>query len=603
MNSQPSRQSRTKSIWLLLFTAAVAAAFSCSALAAPGNPQAAERGLLLKTRKKAAGDLEVAAEVAAGGGRVASKIEQLDVHVVRVPAEKWAKLKEKLAKNPKYEYVEEDAQGMGLWTPNDPSFANQWHLERIAAPAGWDLTNGSSNVTIAVLDTGIQMNHPDLQGRILPGWDYVNNDSDPSDDHGHGTAVAGTAAAIGNNSVGVTGVAVNAKILPFKVLNSSNYGYYSAWASAITAAADQGARVINMSMGGTSSSSTLQSAVNYAWNKGSVVVVAAGNSGSSAPTYPAACTNALAVSSVNSSDTKSGWSNYGSYVRISAPGESILTTHLGGGYASWSGTSLATPIVSGSAALIAALRPQYSSAEVVNALLQGADDLGASGRDDFYGYGRVNVSKSLQIANGTNTADTTRPVASLSIPNAVSPLSGSNMVYADASDNVGVTRIEIHIDGTKVAQSNSNSIDFNWDTTSYSNASHTVSAVAYDAAGNSGSATQTVNVSNTATEPPPPPPPPPALDDTIAPVVVITSPVSGSSMGKNLKITVSADDNVAMDRIEIFFNGELIGGSGGGSATVVYNPRKAARGTHTITALGYDSSGNVGAAAPVSVKK
>lgn len=601
MNSQPSHLTRPATLWPFLLAAAAFAAFSCNALAAPGNSQAAERGLLVKTRKQAANDSEVAAEVAAGGGRVSSKIDKLDVHVVRVPAEKWAKLKEKLAKNPKYEYVEEDAQGMGLWTPNDPSFGNQWHLARISAPAGWDLTTGSNSVIIAVLDTGIQMNHPDLQGRILPGWDYVNNDSNPSDDHGHGTAVAGAAAAIGNNGVGVTGVAVNVKILPFKVLNSSNYGYYSAWASAIIAAADQGARVINMSMGGTSSSSTLQNAVNYAWNKGSIVVVAAGNSGSSAPTYPAACSNALAVSATNSSDTKSGWSNYGSYVRICAPGENILTTHMGGSYAGWSGTSLSAPIVSGAAALVAALRPEFSSADIVNALLQGADDLGATGRDDFYGYGRLNVSRSLQIAWGTTSADTTRPVTSLSIPNSVSSLSGSNMVYADASDNVGVTRIEILIDGTKVAQSSSASIDFNWDTTSYSNASHTVTAVAYDAAGNSGNAAQTVTVNNASTPTPPPPPPPPS--DMVAPVVVITSPVSGSSMGKNLKITVSANDDVSMDRVEVYFDGELIGSSGGGSATVVYNPRKAARGTHTITALGVDTSGNIGTAAPVSVKK
>jgi subtilisin family serine protease len=573
----------------------------CNASAAPGNSQNAERGLLVKTRKNAASDNEVAAEVANGGGRVASKLDQIGVHVVRVPAEKWAKLKDKLSKNPKYDYVEEDAQGMGLWTPNDPSYGSQWHLAKIAAPAAWDVTTGSNTVIIAVLDSGIQMNHPDLQGRILPGWDYVNNDSDPSDDHGHGTATAGTAAAVGNNSVGVTGVAVNAKILPFKVLNSSNYGYYSAWSAAIMKAADQGARVISMSLGGTTSSSTLQNAVNYAWNKGSIVVVAAGNSGSSAPSYPAACTNALAVSATNSSDTRTGWSNYGSYVRISAPGEGILTTHRGGGYASWSGTSFSTPIVSGVAALIAARRPELSNTDIVNAILQGADDLGAAGRDDFYGYGRVNAARSLQIAVGTSTSDTTAPVASLSIPDAVSTLAGTAMVYGDASDNVGVTRVEVFVDGTKVAQSSTDSIDYSWDTKTVSNATHTVKVVAYDAAGNSGSKQQTVSVNNT-TPPPPPPPPPTVTPDTTSPVAKITSPITGSRLkGGATKVTVSASDNVGIVRIEVFGDGKLLGSSNGSSASVKWISRRLSKGTHTITALAYDAAGNVGAAPAVSV--
>lgn len=597
MNSQPSLQTQPRTLWLSFLIAAAIAALSCTASAAPGNSQNAERGLLVKTRKNAASDSEVAAEVANGGGRVTSKLDQLGVHVVRVPAEKWAKLKDKMSKNPKYDYVEEDAQGMGFWTPNDPSYGSQWHLAKIAAPAAWDVTTGSNTVIIAVLDTGIQMNHPDLQGRILPGWDYVNNDSDPSDDHGHGTATAGTAAAIGNNSVGVTGVAVNAKILPFKVLNASNYGYYSAWSSAIMKAADQGARVINMSMGGTTSSSTLQSAVNYAWSKGSIVVVSAGNSGNSTPTYPAACTNALAVSATNSSDSRTSWSNYGSYVRISAPGEGILTTHLGGGYAGWSGTSFSAPIVSGVAALIAAHRPELSNTDIVNAILQGADDLGTAGRDDFYGYGRVNAARSLQIAGGTTTSDTTAPVASLSIPDAVSTLVGTVMVYGDASDNVGVSRIEVLVNGTKVAQSSSASIDYSWDTNTVSNATHKVKIVAYDAAGNSGSKEQTVSVNNATT------PPPSVTTDTTKPVAVITSPITGSTLSRKATIKVSASDNVAVVRIDVFVDGKLVGSSTTSSASISWNTAKVSKGTHTITSIAYDAAGNAGAAAAVSVTK
>jgi len=603
MKSQPTKNTRPNSTWPLVLLSTALAVFASTAWGQGRSNQASERGLLVKVRSNAASDKDVDSEVSKGGGRVSAKLDQLGVHVVRVPSDKWSKLKDQLSKNPKYEYVEEDAQGMGLWTPNDPSYGSQWHLGTIGAPGAWDVTTGSNTVIIAVLDTGIQMNHPDLQGRILPGWDYVNNDSDPSDDHGHGTATAGTAAATGNNSVGVTGVAVNAKILPFKVLNSSNYGYYSAWASAMMAAADQGARVISMSMGGTSSSTTLQNAVNYAWNKGSIIVVAAGNSGSSAPSYPAACANALAVSATTSSDSRAGWSNYGSYVRISAPGEGVLTTNLGSGYASWSGTSFSAPIVSGVAALIAARRPELSNADIVNAILQGADDLGTPGRDDFYGYGRVNASRALQVALSLGGTDSTNPVANLSIPDSVSTLSGTAMVYADASDNVGVTRIELLIDGTKVAQSNSASIDFSWDTKNVSDSSHTVSAIAYDAAGNSGRKDQSVSVSNIVSPPPPTNPPPLQFTDRTPPVVVITSPITGSSAGKNIKITVSADDDVGMDHIEVYVDGELLGTSSGSSATIPWNTRRVSKGNHTITALGFDTSGNIGTAAPVSVTK
>lgn len=596
MNPQLSLKTRPIPLWPLFLIATAIISFAGSVSAEAKNSQPTERGLLVKTRKNAAADHEVASEVAKGGGRVTSKLDQLGVHVVRVPAEKWSKLKDKLTKNPKYEYVEEDAKGMGFWTPNDPSFGSQWHLGTISAPAGWDITTGSSTAIVAVLDSGIQMNHPDLQGRILPGWDYVNNDADPSDDRGHGTAVAGTAAAIGNNGVGVTGVAVTARILPLKVLDSSGQGFYSNFSAAIMAAADQGARVINLSLGGTSSSSTLQSAVTYAWNKGSIVVAAAGNSGSSSPMYPAACTNALAVSATTASDTRAGWSNYGSYVRISAPGEGILTTHLGSSYASWSGTSFSAPIVSGVATLIAARRPELSNTDIVNALLQGSDDLGTAGRDDFFGFGRVNAYKALQTALNMGASDTTAPVAALSIPDAVSTLTSTVMVYGDASDNVGVTRIEVHVNGTKVAQASASSIDFAWDTKTVSNTTHKVAVVAFDAAGNSGRKEQSVSVNNTTSSST-------VTQDTTTPTAVITSPISGTRLGNKVTIRVSASDNVGVSRIEVFVNGRLLGSVNGSSASVNWNTAKLAKGTHTVSALAYDAAGNVGTAPAVSVTK
>jgi hypothetical protein len=177
------------------------------------------------------------------------------------------------------------------------------------------------------------------------------------------------------------------------------------------------------------------------------------------------------------------------------------------------------------------------------------------------------------------------------------------MVYGDASDNVGVTRVEVFVDGTKVAQSSTDSIDYSWDTKTVSNATHTVKVVAYDAAVNSGSKQQTVSVNNT-TPPPPPPPPPTVTPDTTSPVAKITSPITGSRLkGGATKVTVSASDNVGVVRIEVFGDGKLLGSSNGSSASVKWISRRLSKGTHTITALAYDAAGNVGAAPAVSVTK
>jgi hypothetical protein len=249
--------------------------------------------------------------------------------------------------------------------------------------------------------------------------------------------------------------------------------------------------------------------------------------------------------------------------------------------------------------LIVARRPELSNTDIVNALLQGADDFGSAGRDDFYGYGRVNASRALQAAVNMGGSDTTAPVAALSIPDAVSTLSGTVMVYGDASDNVGVTRIEVHVNGTKVAQSTSASIDYSWDTKTVSNASHKVRIVAFDAAGNSGYKEQTVSVNNTTSTPPPPP----TVTDSTAPAAKITSPTSGSTLGKKATIKASATDNVGVVRIEVFANGKLVGTATGSSANINWNTAKLSKGTHTVTALAYDAAGNVGTAPAVSVTK
>jgi hypothetical protein len=241
-------------------------------------------------------------------------------------------------------------------TVNDPRYAEHWALPTIGAPSAWaELPVDAPKVTVAVIDSGICASHPELAGRILNGWDFLESDSTPQDDFGHGCSVAGIIAANMNNGIGIAGVAPNAQIMPLRVLNASGAGSYSDVAPAIVYAADNGAQVINLSLGGLNPSMTLESAINYAISKGVIVIASAGNSGTEGALYPAAYPGVIAVGSVDSNLQHSSFSNYGSQIDIWAPGCDILTTKLDGSYGLVSGTSFAAPYVAGAQALDFAL--------------------------------------------------------------------------------------------------------------------------------------------------------------------------------------------------------------------------------------------------------
>ena len=347
------------------------------------------------------------------GAKEHGDIPALKVRIVRVPAAAASQLLNALSNHPDVDYAEADFVAKAIGAANDPYYVDgsEWHLAKIQASAAWDLSTGSTGVVIAVIDSGANYGHPDLAGKLLSGYDFINNDSDPTDDNGHGTAVSGTAAPASNNSLGVAGVAWANPVLPVKVLGADGSGNYSAIANGVTYAADRGARIINLSLGGTSSSRTLQSAINYAFNKNCVIIAAAGNDGNSSPVYPAACSNVVAVSATNFADTRPTWSNYGSYVDISAPGDGILTLYGANAYASLSGTSFSSPVTAGVAALMASVNPRLSNIQIVDLLLKNTDDIGAAGYDVYYGRGRVNAYRAVSAAKSLLTADTSAPTA------------------------------------------------------------------------------------------------------------------------------------------------------------------------------------------------
>lgn len=282
--------------------------------------------------------------------------------------------------------------------PNDPRYLSQQpYLADLGMPSAWDRSQGSPTALIAIVDTGVDLDHPDLAGRIAPGWDFVSDDPIADDDAGHGTMVAGAAAAGTDNGRGVAGVAWNARILPVKVLDSEGSGTDADVASGITWAADQGARVINVSAGGSDDSSVLRDAVNYALARDAVVVAAAGNDSSSYPFYPAAYRGVVAVTATDGADQPAWFSNYGPWTTLSAPGVNITSTAMGPGeqYGTGSGTSFAAPLVAGTSSLLRVANPTWSRAEVVARLKATARDAGPPGPDDEYGYGLVDPTYAL----------------------------------------------------------------------------------------------------------------------------------------------------------------------------------------------------------------
>jgi type VII secretion-associated serine protease mycosin len=286
---------------------------------------------------------------------------------------------------------------------SDPATGGQYSLDRMRVRDAWGRSTGGSNL-IAVLDTGVQAGHPDLRGRVAKGYDFVNNDTGAGDDNGHGTWVAGIIAANANDGYGIAGITWSDRILPVKIMSASGTGSTADLAAGITWAANRGADVINMSVGGFPYSQAIQDAVSHAWRKGAVLVAAAGNNGRSENFYPASYDHVVSVSATQPEDEFSRWSSFGPKVDVTAPGSSVLTTNCtssGCPHRDWgshtyiSGTSFATPNVAGVVALIRARHPSFTPAQIVSRLQGTVDDLGYAGRDDRYGLGRVNAYRAL----------------------------------------------------------------------------------------------------------------------------------------------------------------------------------------------------------------
>jgi thermitase len=411
---------------------------------------------------------------------------------VDVPADQATQATAALRADPAVSYVEPNylAQ-MSAFTPADPSFAGQWGIVKTGVNAVWNTTTGSSSVIVAVVDTGVAA-VPDLAGRLLPGKDFVNHDNNAADDNGHGTMAAGVIAARGGNHVGIAGICWECRILPVKVLDSHGSGTYTDIAAGIRYAADAGADIISLSLGGSADGQVLRDAVSYAVGKGALVIGAAGNDGGSALHYPAAIPSVLAVGGSTDKDARYSWSNWGrNWVDIAAPGCNPAQ-QINGVVGQYCGTSSATPFTAGVAALLASTSPKPSADTIRIALMSSAHKL--SGNWIATASGRVDAAAALAALPGTGQATVARRVAAKdhtppsvtvtkALANQTRHVRGTAYVSVTGSDRSGMRRLELLVNGKVIAGYAGGSHRFSVPTWKFGR-SMTVRVRGYDTAGN-----------------------------------------------------------------------------------------------------------------------
>lgn len=349
--------------------------------------------------------------LAAAGARVVSRLEQLRLANVLLDSDGLRRLK----KSPLIQWIhKEDVSTIhGRRRPNDPLLSKQWALHKIHAFEGWAREDGTTGepVVVAVADTGVDPSHPDLQRRLLPGFDFVNLDTDPADDHGHGTHVAGVIAAQPNNRTGIAGLSRASKILPLKACDVGGACSNFPVIESIVWAVEHGADVVNLSLGGPGDACPpeFDLAADFAKERGVLLVASAGNSGAKGGenpvTYPAACEGYVSVAASGPSDEWAPFSTHNQFVDLSAPGMQILSTLPPGltmqddpashGYGPADGTSMASPHVAGLAALLLSAHPDWTPSQIQHRMEKTSLDLGKKGRDPFFGAGRIDVDAAL----------------------------------------------------------------------------------------------------------------------------------------------------------------------------------------------------------------
>lgn len=374
-------------------TTFLAAALGMLAFAAPASlmPEYAPGRLIVRYRSPGSPDA-MARELAPLGASLRSVDPALGCVAIAVrDPDATAVVAQSLLRDPNVDWVEPDTVVRAEQLPDDPSLVEQYAVRQVLVDRAWKVSQGDPAVVIAIVDSGIDLDHPDIAPKLVPGINLVDRQSEPDDDFGHGTMVAGIAAASTNNGLGIAGIGYSCSLMPVKVLRKDGSGLTSAVASGIAWAADHGAKIVSLSLGSNTASRALADAVRYARAKGVLVVAAAGNGGASEPFYPAAYSDVLSVGATDRNAQRAGFSNFGDWVDVAAPGLAVLTTAAGGGYAALSGTSASCPQVAGLAGLVwANLGPDAVPGAVERRVLEGCDAAG-----NWLVSGQVNAANSV----------------------------------------------------------------------------------------------------------------------------------------------------------------------------------------------------------------
>lgn len=333
--------------------------------------------------------------IAVAGAAELGRMDQIDTLVVTLsPGLSRAAVVRALKANRAVVSVEADTSAHLTLTPNDPYWPEEWFARKVRVNRAWNTTTGTDGPVIAVLDTGVQASQPDLDGRVLRGYDFVHEDNNADDDVGHGTRVAGVINAVGMNRRGVAGMCWGCRILPAKVADRQGDVRWSNAAAGLIWATDRGARVVNMSFGHTSGSATMAAAVDYAQKHGVMLVAAAGNEGDSSRFYPAAYQGVLSVAATDQSDNLYAWSTRGDWVRVAAPG-CAWTTYRGRNWGEFCGTSASAPTVAGTAGLLLSVRPRATRSSLIQAIVSTSARVTPA-----IGGGRLNAYGALQAMLG-----------------------------------------------------------------------------------------------------------------------------------------------------------------------------------------------------------
>lgn len=538
-----------------------------------------------------------------------SSIDKLSVDILKVNEKSKDRVIDALKKNDLVEYAEPNYLLHPDLIPNDPAWTNaEWNLQKINAPTAWDITTGSTSVVVADVTGGVKADHEDLIGKILPGWNFVDNNTDTSDTNngyssGHGTIVAGIIGASTNNGKGVASLGWNIPILPLKATDSSGNINIANAANAIIYAADHGAKAINISYSGGAPTSIMLDAENYAWNKGAIISASGGNSVGAPIEYPAADPLVIGVEGINVDDHYL-W-NIGTGLDVVAPGQGVYSTDiLSSLYDPFSGSSFAAPHVAALAGLIYSVNPNFTPQQVTDIITSTSVDLGTPGWDQYYGYGRIDAGAAVQKATTITPLppDTTIPTVSIILPTSGSTLSSGQNINVTASDDRAVLKVEVYLDNNLFCSDISSPYLCYWDTRNSSNGSHTLVVKAYDGTGNIGvSSPVSVTISNTNVTPTPSPssgiqggPTPTPNVDKTPPAVSITSPFNGAAVARNTFVIVSANatDNIAVSKVEFYVNNSLTCTDTALAYTCSWKVPSAKGKSYTIQARATDASNN-----------